>query len=232
MSEAIGIDLSKVKMIPGVVLSHEDPKNMQRVKAYVPGLFDPKTMSTEAMPWIYPLSMKGFQSFSLQNQNTKIWVIILPNNPYGYFYMPFFELYSFTKNNISGDTDILMSRKTSLGNASIHYNGSDGIMNRLGDSMFNLQPNGDAVMKSSGSNVKIAGGKVYIGTSDDEGEPMVLGDKLKTLLNNLKTGIQNTASKAMGHPITMPIGQELMNVCSQLSSDINNINSELCRVTK
>ena len=82
MSEAIGIDLSKVKMIPGVVLSHEDPKNMQRVKAYVPGLFDPKTMSTEAMPWIYPLSMKGFQSFSLQNQNTKIWVIILPNNPY------------------------------------------------------------------------------------------------------------------------------------------------------
>ena len=228
----LGISLADVKIIPGVVLSHDDPKKMQRVKAFVPGLFDPKTMSTEAMPWIYPFCMNGFQSFSLQNSNTKIWVIILPNNPYGYFYLPFFELFPFTKANVVDETDILMSRQTSLGEASIDYNGNDGIMTKLGNSMMNLRPDGQAVMQSSGTDIKINNGQVHLGTSDDEGEPMVMGVQLSTLLNNLKTGLQNVASKAMGHPITMPVGQELMNVVSTLSNDINNINSNTCHLTK
>lgn len=228
----LGISLADVKIIPGVVLSHNDPKKMQRVKAFVPGLFDPKTMSIEAMPWIYPLCMNGFQSFSLQNSNTKIWVIILPNNPYGYFYLPFFELFPFTKAKVIDDTDILMSRKTSLGEASIHYNGSDGIMNKLGGAMMNLRPDGQAILQSSDIDVKINNGKIHIGTSGNDGEPMVMGEQLTTLLNNLKTGLQNVASKAMGHPITMPVGQELMNVVSTLSNDINNIKSDTCNLTK
>lgn len=228
----LGISLADVKIIPGVVLSHNDPKKMQRVKAFVPGLFDPKTMSIEAMSWIYPLCMNGFQSFSLQNSNTKIWVIILPNNPYGYFYLPFFELFPFTKAKVIDDTDILMSRKTSLGEASIHYNGSDGIMNKLGGAMMNLRPDGQAILQSSDIDVKINNGKIHIGTSGNDGEPMVMGEQLTTLLNNLKTGLQNVASKAMGHPITMPVGQELMNVVSTLSNDINNIKSDTCNLTK
>lgn len=228
----LGISLSDVKIIPGVVVSHDDPKNMQRVKAFVPGLFDTKTMSIDAMPWIYPLCMNGFQSFSLQNSNTKIWVIILPNNPYGYFYLPFFELFSGTKANIDGETDILLSRQTSLGQASVHYNSSDGIMAKLGNAQMNIAPNGQASLQSTGAEVKIDQGRVHIGASDDEGEPMVMGDKLTTLLNNLQTGLDKVSQKAMGHPITMPIGQELLNVISTLSEDISNINSTSCRLTK
>lgn len=228
----LGISLADVKIIPGVVLSHDDPKKMQRVKAFVPGLFDPKTMSTESLPWIYPLCMNGFQSFSLQNTNTKIWVIILPDNPYGYFYLPFFEIFPFTKAKVIDETDILMSRQTSLGEATIHYNGNDGIMTKLGNSMMNIRPDGKAILQSSGSDIKIDNGQIHLGTSDDSGEPMIMGNQLETLLNNLKTGLQNVASKASGHPITMPVGQELMNVVSTLSNDINNIKSVTCSLTK
>lgn len=228
----LGISLADVKIIPGVVLSHNDPKKMQRVKAFVPGLFDPKTMSIEAMPWIYPLCMNGFQSFSLQNSNTKIWVIILPDNPYGYFYLPFFELFPFTKANVIDETDILMSRKTSLGEATIHYNGSDGIMTKLGSSMMNLRPDGKAILQSSGTDITINNGQIHVGVSNEDGEPMIMGDQLTTLLNNLKSGLQGVATKALGHPITMPVGQELMNVVSTLSNDINNIKSNTCHLTK
>lgn len=228
----LGISLADVKIIPGVVLSHDDPKKMQRVKAFVPGLFDPKTMSTEAMPWIYPLCMNGFQSFSLQNNNTKIWVIILPDNPYGYFYLPFFELFPFTKAKVIDETDILMSRQTSLGEASIYYNGNDGIMAKLGDSIMNLRPDGKAVLQSSGTDITLNNGQIHVGSSEEDGEPMVMGDQLTTLLNNLKSGLQGVAAKAMGHPITMPVGQELMNVVTTLSNDINNIKSGTCHLTK
>lgn len=225
-------ELKDVKLTMGVVLSHDDPDNLGRVKAYVPGLFSKSTMDTDAMPWIWPLKMWGFQSFSLQNQNSKIWVIILPDNPYGYFYMPFFELSTATKSHISGDTDIMMCRTTSNGNAAVYYNKSDGIVSSIGKSRIQIDNNMDAGMYSNGSSVKISGGKVTVGKQSDEGEPMILGDKLKTLLDDLSSGLNNVAQKMIANPYVNACGSELLNVVTQLNSDISTIQSETCNVTQ
>lgn len=225
-------DLGQVKLTVGVVLSHDDPDSRGRVKAYVPGLFSSKTMDVEAMPWIWPLKMWGYQSFSLQNQNTKIWVIILPDNPYGYFYMPFFELNTMTKSLISGDTDIMMSRTTSNGNAAVYYNKTDGVVSKIGDSKFQVFNNLNAGMYSKGSNVKIESGKVIVGKQGGSAEPMVMGDKLVDLLNNLSSGLNKVAQKMIANPYVNAVGGELLSVVSQLNSDISTIQSGTCSLTK
>lgn len=224
-------DLSQFKLTIGVVLSHDDPDDLGRVKAYVPGLFTSKTMDTDAMPWIWPLKMWGYQSFSLQNQNTKIWVLILPDNPYGYFYMPFFELTAAAKELISGETDIMMCRTTSNGTASSYYNKTDGIVSQIGNAKLQVAANLDAGMYSNGSCVKIEGGKVTTGKQGDSGEPMVLGDKLKELLGNLSSGLNSVAQKMMANPYVNACGIELTKVVSQLNSDIETIQSGTCNVT-
>lgn len=225
-------DLGQVKLTMGVVLSCKDPENRGRVKAYVPGLFTTKTMDVDAMPWIWPFGMWGFQSFSLQTANSKIWVIILPDNPYGYFYMPFFELNTNTKAKISGETDVVVSRGTSNGDASIYYNKEDGVISRIGDSKFQITPSLDTYMSSNGSSVNIKAGKVTIGKTDNAGEPMILGDKLKTLLNNLSSGLNQVAQKMVSNPYEVASGNQLIGVVQQLNSDISTIQSETCNVTQ
>lgn len=224
-------DLGQVKLTMGVVISHDDPENRGRVKAYVPGLFSSKTMDTDAMPWIWPLKMWGFQSFSLQNQNSKIWVIILPENPYGYFYMPFFELSAATKSHISGDTDIMMCRTTPSGNAAIYYNKGEGVVAGIGKSKLQIAPNGDGSLKSNGTRVSIASGKLIVGKSGDSGEPMIMGDKLKKLLTNLSSNLNTLAQKMMGNPYVCAEGTELQKAVSQLNQDIETIQSNTCSVT-
>lgn len=188
-------------------------------------------MDTEAMPWIWPLKMWGYQSFSTQNQNSKIWVLILPDNPYGYFYMPFFELTSAAKALISGDTDIMMCRTTSNGTASSYYNKSDGIVSQIGDSKLQISANLDTGMYSNGSCVKIESGKITTGKQDDTGEPMVLGDKLKNLLENLSSGLNKVAQTMIANPYVNACGTELTNVVTQLNQDIETIQSGTCNVT-
>lgn len=231
-NKAVGISLSDVKLTIGVVLSHTDPDNRGRVKAYVPGVFSPSTMDIDAMPWIYPLTMSNYNSFSLQNSNSKIWVIILPDNPFGYFYIPYFELSEATKSIISGDTDILLSRSTGSGHATIYYNNEDGIVAKKGSSKIDINKSGDVAMLSNSTNVKIEGGHITIGKEGDGGEPMIMGDKLKTLLNNLSSGLQQTASKALSSPYTMPVGSELQKVVQQLNEDITTISSSTCSLTE
>lgn len=224
--------LADVRITCGVVLSHDDPENRGRVKAYVPGLFTDKTMDIDAMPWVWPFAMGGFQTFSLQNQTSKIWVIILPDNPFGYFYLPFFELSSVSKSYISGDTDILLSRSGASGPVSVYYNNDDGIKASIGASKFQISQNLDTTMDSNSSRVSIEGGHVTVGKQGDGGEPMVLGQKMKDLLCNLSSGLNNVAQKMSSNPYVNAIGAELANAVTQLNDDISTIQSETCSVTE
>lgn len=224
--------LADVRITCGVVLSHDDPDNRGRVKAYVPGLFTDKTMDIDALPWIWPLAMNGFQSFSLQNQTSKIWVLILPDNPFGYFYLPFFELSTVSKNYISGDTDILFSRSGASGPAALYYNNDDGIKATIGASKVQIAQNLDTTMESNSSRVSIEGGHVTVGKQGDSGEPMVMGQKLKDLLCNLSSGLNTVAQKMTANPYVNPIGAELSSVVSQLNNDISTIQSGTCSVTE
>lgn len=220
-----GINVGELRLIPGVVIDNNDPKVLGRVKAYAPGLFDTKTMDKNALPWVYPFCMGGMQRYSTQNTNTKIWVLFIPDNPYGYFYIPFFEPFSITKDNISGETDILLSRGGSSGNVSVHYNTRDGFVSEVNGSKININQSGDILNTSSGYEIKVEGGHVYFGQAGGAYEPAVLGDKLKTLLNNLSNNIQSLSVTASKSSYTAHLVTALNNIKSQLDSDIETITS-------
>ena len=42
--QKIGLDFNDLTIVPGVVVDNQDPENLQRVKATIPGVFDTATM--------------------------------------------------------------------------------------------------------------------------------------------------------------------------------------------
>lgn len=222
-----GINVGDLRLIPGVVIDNNDPKVLGRVKAYAPGLFDTKTMDKEALPWVYPFCMSGLQRYSTQNTSTKIWVLFIPDNPYGYFYIPFFEPFSITKDNISGETDILISRVGGGGNVSVHYNSRDGFVSQVNDSKINITSGGDIINSSNSSEIKIEGGHVYFGSSGGGYEPGVLGNKLQDLFTNMITKINNLSQLAQQSPYTQALVPGFNELANQISSDKENILSEI-----
>ena len=93
--------LKECKVIPGVVIDVSDPKYIGRVKADSPGLFDSSVMNKEGMPWLYPLGMGGYQSFSKLRTGSKIW-ILTDEDYHEFWYWPMFELNTDTRKIISG----------------------------------------------------------------------------------------------------------------------------------
>jgi electron transport complex protein RnfC len=83
---------NETELLPGVVIDVNDPKKLGRVKATVPTLFDEAVMNREGMPWIYPLTMTGYQGFSKLMAGSKIWVFKQQSKPREFWYIPMFEL--------------------------------------------------------------------------------------------------------------------------------------------
>jgi hypothetical protein len=69
--------LGDFEIIPGVVISNDDPLNQGRVRACAPGLFDTTTMDMDDLFWINPFMMMGHQTFSKLEINSKIWIYII-----------------------------------------------------------------------------------------------------------------------------------------------------------
>ena len=81
-----------LEVLPGIVINAEDPENLLRVKAAVPGLFDPSTMDVEALPWVYRFPMCGYQQYSKLMNGSKIWIIRNTTNCFEFWYIPFSNL--------------------------------------------------------------------------------------------------------------------------------------------
>ena len=230
--QKIGLDFNDLTIVPGVVVDNQDPENLQRVKATIPGVFDTATMEVEAMPWIYPLNMWGYQSFSLMLPGSKILVLKNEKNYYDYRYIPYYELNANTKSFIKGETDIIMSRSIGHGNAAIYFNVKDGIVAQIGDSKVTVLANGDVEMFSNGTSVKIEGGAVYCGTDNGEYEPMVMGKTLKETLGKLSSDIDDLAEVANGSPYTVHLNAPLLKMSQNLNSGIQDMLSESSNVAR
>ena len=61
---------------------------------------------------------------------------------------------------------------------------------------------------------------------------MILGNKLKDLLENLSSGLNKVAQKMIANPYTNSVGAELTNVVTKLNQDIEIIQSGTCNVTE
>lgn len=227
-----GISFKDIRLIPGVVISNTDAENLGRIKAYSPGLFDTNTMDEEALPWVYPFCMSMYQSFSTQSVNSKVWIIFIPDNPYGYFYLPFHDPHTEVSQHIKGKTDVVFGREGSTGSANIYFNESEGLVLRNGNSRVQLLNDGRVYVTDnteSGKNLVLSNGKCYLG--DSGFEPMVLGNKLKKVFDDLSDKLGQLAGKCNESPYTSHLTSSVHAIKNSLDEDAKQILSTKCVVS-
>ena len=98
-----------------------------------------------------------------------------------------FELNGLSKQLLGNyaETEILFARQSGETSAYINYTEDNGMIIAVSDSTITLLPDSQIIIKAGDANVKLAQGKVYIG-SESSGEPAVLGNKLVDALTSIK----------------------------------------------
>ena len=200
--------LKECKVIPGVVIDVSDPKYIGRVKADSPGLFDSSVMNKEGMPWLYPLGMGGYQSFSKLRTGSKIW-ILTDEDYHEFWYWPMFELNTDTRKIISEnesdyeESEVLLSRNMGDNGIYIYYSPSNGIMIQNSDNtLINLKSNNEIEIKAGKGNVTIKDNIVYLGNNDKDYTKAVLGDKLENLLSSVFEYMKSLHNGLLTNPYT------------------------------
>lgn len=229
--------LSECEVLPGIVIDIEDPKHIGRVKAMVPTWFDADFMQKDALPWVWPFGMPGYQRFSKLENGRKIWVLHNKENDEEYWYWPMFEQTPETKEITQGydATEVLLSRTCGDdGNIFIYYNNKDGIVARIGETKINITADNEIDITDGQSSVKIAGGIINIGKAGDDGESAILGDKLQSALNTLSEDLKNIGRAASGQQAVSVISTLLQNAGNKLAQNCSsdNILSDTVKITK
>ena len=221
-----------IEAIPGVVIDAEDPENLLRVKAAVPGIFDPGTMQKEALPWVYRFPMCGYQQYSKMMSGSRIWVLRNTKNYYEFWYIPFSD---FNENTLkaakSSEADVLISRYTGEANAQLYYNAEEGFKTILDANYIQLDTNGNVINMSNGYSSKVYGEHYYAGKDGGAYEPMVLGNKLTNLFKQISSGLDALASAAESSPYTSQLSAPIRKIKSNIDNNYLEITSKDCSLT-
>lgn len=220
-----------IEAIPGVVIDAEDPENLLRVKAAVPGIFDPGTMQKEALPWVYRFPMCGYQQYSKMMSGSRIWVLRNTKNYYEFWYIPFSDLNANTLAAAKSEADVLISRYTGAGNAQLYYNKKEGFKTILDESYIQLDTNGNVINMSNGYSSKVYGEHYYAGKDGGAYEPMVLGKKLTNLFKQISSGLDALASVAESSPYTSQLSSPIRKIKSNIDNNYQEITSKDCSLT-
>lgn len=226
--------LSECEILPGIVIDVEDPDHIGRVKAMVPTWFDTNVMEKDALPWCYPINMKGYQTFSKLENGRKIWVLHNYENDLEYWYWPMFELDENTKGLVEGydSPEVLVSRSCGdSGSVYIYYNDTDGIVLSIGKTKVNITTNNEIHITDGTASIEIVGSKINIGKSDNL-EQAVMGQKLQTLLTDLGGNLQTLGQKAMPKPYVTAISGDLIDIGSKVQKAAKDILSDTVKISK
>ena len=74
-------------------------------------------METDALPWVYPFTSFGYQTYYSQAVGSRVWVIVFPDSHNGYMYLPYYEQNAHLMEQVDkdNDCDVVMSRKQKVG---------------------------------------------------------------------------------------------------------------------
>ena len=225
--------LSECEVLPGIVIDVEDPKHIGRVKAMVPTWFDTDVMEKEALPWVWPCGMPGYQRFSKLENGRKIWVLHNKENDLEYWYWPMFEETEGTKQIVDqyDSTEVLLSRTCGEGSIYIYYNDSEGIVAKIGETKINITSNNEIHITDSKASVKIVGGQIFIG-KDDNQELTVMGETLQKALIDLGQKITNLGTKMGGGQYICEVAPDVLSMGQEFTSKCQEILSETVKVSK
>ena len=227
--------LSECEVLPGVVIDVEDPKHIGRVKAMVPTWFDSDVMEKDALPWVWPCGMCGYQRFSKLENGRKIWVLHNKENDLEYWYWPMFEEIEQTKPIIDqyDSTEILLARGGGeSGNVFIYYNDAEGIILKIGETKININNDKEIHITDGTSSFDIVGSKITIGKQDNL-EQTVMGETLQKALIDFAGKIKNAGQKMISsNPYVSPHGPDFVEAGDTLKADLQNVLSDTVKISK
>ena len=227
------MDLSDYEFLPGTVISVDDPEKRGRIKAAVPTWFDTTVMQEEALPWIVPSGMGGYQRFSKLELGSKVFVFHRKKSNKEYWYSPMFELDDKTQEIVNDydSPEVLLSRSTGNSGVYIYYNTKDGIIIKNGDLQIQLSNNKEIHITDNESSIDISGGMINIGKGDNY-QSNLMGEDVKKLLVKLGGDLQNIGKKLAPNPYVSNISPDFIKCGTDVQNACNNILSDTIKISK
>ena len=200
-------ELDDYEVIMGVVKYDDDPLKFGRIKCDIPGVMDSSLTQKDAMPWIRPLRMHGYQTFSRPLIGEKVWVLISKVNYNEYWWTFYHEtidiVQEFLNEHYDDQPDVFHARNTCSSDVISTFDDQRGYMTKIGDDYVNLKM--DRTMKCAFNDCRIMidGNKVYCGAGDETGdyEPGVKGNQCK----DMREMLANECSIIQGLCSTSPL---------------------------
>ena len=213
-------------IILSIVAYDNDPLKFGRIKCSIPGVIHTDTTQEEAMPWVRPFKMFGYQTFSRPIVGQKVWVLANKNNYNEFWWYPYHETTDLVQNylneNYDNQPDIFNARETGSAQIMFTYDDQNGYKMSIGDDFINLKPDNSAKIHCDEARVMLEGNRTYCGGGDDTGsyEPCVMGNKCKTMRNKLSTDFAVLSQLADSSPYTKHLKPGIDNLKNHITADI------------
>lgn len=223
--------LGDFEIIPGVVISNDDPLNQGRVRACAPGLFDTSTMDMDDLFWINPFMMMGHQTFSKLEINSKIWILHNVNNYFEYWYIPMFEINENAPGVHDKNADIMMSRSINGNIVQLFFSPEEGYNIVIGENKVQLSSDGDfnvvaqdAIITANSNGIKLS--KYNANTySATKAEPLI------SALNTFCADLQKVAFASVFNPWTATFGIPLYQATVDFQKKLQGIKSDFVKIS-
>lgn len=188
------------EFVPAVVIENDDPMHYGRIKVSAPGVFNTNNAKLEQIPWCYPFTMLGNQSYMTLEKGSKVWLFRNKKRHDENWFIPMYELHEnqqrFINENSNNSPEIISYRSASGKSSAITYDKDRGYNMTTGDSSVNVGSGSSATVTGGSSSVVVDNTKVSIGATDSSNkEPAVLGNKLKKVLNDITSNIKEFADE-------------------------------------
>lgn len=215
-------ELINYYIILGEIKYNDDPMKFGRIKCDMPGVIHSATSDEEAMPWIRPFKMSGYQTFTKPLVGQKVWVLCSKVNYNEYWWFPFYETQDFVQEYISANydnqPDVIHARQGSAGDALFTYDDSNGYTLRLGDNHINLKPDNTMEILANSCRIKIEGNKVKAGQGESIDECCLLGKQFNNHYIKLSGFFNALYGICVGKGIIGPLAEPFNQIAKELSN--------------
>ena len=232
--------LADYEFLPAVIVETDDPMKYGRIKVSALGAYNANNSSTAQLPWCYPFTMHGNNTYSSYEKGSKVWLLRNTKRQDENWFIPMYEHHAMTQDFIDGSDpknkpEVISMRNNGGSQSSITYDHSGGYNISTGGSgggaSLNVGTDSSATISGGGSAVNTSGSGVTLGSPGEDEHPAVLGDKLSDLIYDILSALQIFSIELGAQDPLARIPCENLNVeIQRIYLDIKKILSEKVKI--
>lgn len=232
--------LADYEFLPAVIVETDDPMKYGRIKVSALGAYNANNSSTAQLPWCYPFTMHGNNTYASYEKGSKVWLFRNTKRQDENWFIPMYEHHAMTQDFIDASDpknkpEVISMRNNGGSQSSITYDHGGGYNISTGGSgggaSINVGTCSSATMSGGGSAVNTSGSGVTIGSPGEDEHPAVLGDKLSDLIYDILSALQIFSTELGAQDPLARISCENLNVeIQRIYLDIEKILSEKVKI--